>query len=116
MPSQTPTPSSNSPSRYVPDSAQDPCNLQPEWQKPMHCHQWGATDLQGVTFAGVHGKHPYPCIESGGHLQEIEFDIPKSVLVGLGKQKQGHVLQINASEWTPGAANFMWHLPQNDSF
>ena len=66
-----------------------------------------------MCFAGVRGKHPYLAVEKNGHLNEYEFDIPKSVNGGLGKIKQGNMLVINTSEWSQEAAELMWHLPQN---
>ena len=66
-----------------------------------------------MPFAGGEGKHPYPSIGNLGHLKELVFDIPRSVLEGIGKTKQCNILMLNTSEWPDEAAMFMWHLPQN---
>ena len=111
--SVTPEPPVVSNPMYVPSSGPEACNLKPVWQKPSHCHRWGSTEVSKVTFAGGHGKHPYPAISKTGHLSEYVLDVPRRVIKEIGDAVQGNVLIINVSEWTPEAAVFMWHLPQN---
>ena len=110
---ETPDPASPLNPGYLPPSMPEPCTLEPDWQPPSHCHKWGSNDVKTVPFAGGEGKHPYPSIGRLGHLKELVFEIPKSVLEGIGKTRQGNILMLNTSEWSDEAAMFMWHLPQN---